>query len=492
MEEIVENSLVEERKQLMVSLFDDTTTISRAAYFLKPTLTTSIDHESQLPNPPLLSSTGPRKRPIKLDKSWLYPSKDWKTWVDYLRPKFESKWKEAGIFEAILVSTLRIEKDENLIMGIAEKWCPDTNTIIFPWAEATITLEDVMILGGYSVLGYSIPCSISEPRLYEIKQKLKSAKVEIGKSGNCSLKIWANKFMKSGSEIEHEAFLTYWIARFVFPVSRRVIKDCLFPLAIDLARGKLIALGPAVLASIYKDLRVLKEAIVASTIKFDNGETVLEVNVWSPICLVQMWAFERFPKLLAKPNTINLGDPRAALWNNVKLSEVENIRSILDSARETFRWRPYAAPTINWPFPKFYREKAEWLPVNSNLEEELYSYLFCLRPSDLVGIAYIEQYQPHRVAMQFGMDQDIPGHIVRCNENPEIAWKNYAGSRNETKLYIASCLFESGVTVRYLKWWKQSVSVKKREISRRRRRFRRTSKRAKRIGPVLVYINNKK
>ncbi|KAM7252086.1 hypothetical protein ACFE04_023969 [Oxalis oulophora] len=300
-----DNSLVERRKEMMVSLVDDddeTTPILREAYFIKPTF--SIDNESQLPpNPPLALplplTIEPKKRRIKLDKGWVYPTFEWKTWVHHLLPKFQFLWKEVGIFEAIMSSTQNIEKDGNLVMAIAEKWCPETNTIVFPWGEATITLEDVMVLGGYSVSGYSVPSSVSEPELRKIEQKLKSFKVEIGKGSYLitSTSAWLKKFIKSGSEIEHEAFLTYWIARFVFPISVRTVKDCIFPIAIYLASGKHVALGPAVLASIYNDFKVLKEAIVASGTKFDNDENVLEVKVWSPLCLVQMWAFERFPDL---------------------------------------------------------------------------------------------------------------------------------------------------------------------------------------------------
>ncbi|KAF3515602.1 hypothetical protein DY000_02059187 [Brassica cretica] len=65
----------------------------------------------------------------------------------------EPTWRKAGIFEAVVASTLKICKDSDLVLGIAEKWCPDTKTFVFPWGEATITLEDVMLLLGFSVLG---------------------------------------------------------------------------------------------------------------------------------------------------------------------------------------------------------------------------------------------------------------------------------------------------------------------------------------------------
>jgi len=40
-----------------------------------------------------------------------------------------------------------------LLFGVVEKWCCDTNTFVFPFGEATLTLEDIMVLGGYPVLG---------------------------------------------------------------------------------------------------------------------------------------------------------------------------------------------------------------------------------------------------------------------------------------------------------------------------------------------------
>ncbi|KAM7250775.1 hypothetical protein ACFE04_022658 [Oxalis oulophora] len=416
-----DTSLVENRKEMMVSLFEDSEPILREAYFINPSSESQVSQ-----NPPLLttlhaSEFQPKKWGIKVHKGWVYPCNEWKTWVSYMRPKFESVWINAGIFEPIMCSTLNIEKNVNLMMGIAHKWCPQTNTIVFPWAEATITLEDVMVLGRYSLSGYPIPKKVTEPDLMEIQQKLKSAKGE-----KISTLAWLKKFIKSGSEIEHEAFLTYWIARFVFPISYRIM-DCVFPIAILLARGQPIALGPAVLVGIYKDLTALKKAIVAKINNQDNGP---EVKLWSPLCLLQMWAFERFPELRGRPNVINVGDPRVAMWHDVKMLKFENVMSVLDSGGETFRWRPYATANMNWQLPKFYRDKAEWVTLDSETETELSSYVFCIRPSDLVGInECIEQYSPHRVAMQFGIDQDIPGHIDQCNEEPKIAWRHY-GQKN--------------------------------------------------------------
>ncbi|KAL9322628.1 hypothetical protein ACSQ67_010681 [Phaseolus vulgaris] len=45
-----------------------------------------------------------------------------------------------------------------------------------------------------------------------------------------------------------------------------------------------------------------------------------------------------------------------------------------------------------------------------DLDKELVSFVTCLRVSVLVGIdSTVKKYMPHRVGMQFGMDQDVPG-----------------------------------------------------------------------------------
>ncbi|KAJ7960735.1 putative Serine/threonine protein phosphatase 7 long form [Quillaja saponaria] len=251
-----------------------------------------------------------------------------------------------------------------------------------------------------------------------------------------------------GSEIEHEAFLATWLSTFVFPISGVMRKD-VFPFAIQLARGNPIALAPAVLATIYRDLDLLKEAIVASTKKFQTGgdeNDSLELVLWSPFYLVQIWAWERIQALQPKPNTIKIDDPILARWHKVRNLKVHNTRLALNTAGESFLWRPYAILVRKCSFPNIYSEKEVWVPVDPNLNKELLSFAECLRVSELFGLDCRTWYHPHRVAMQFGIDQDIPGCVGE--------WPI-----NEGKLYIPARFFESDVTTRYLEWYRQSVLV---------------------------------
>ncbi|TXG67763.1 hypothetical protein EZV62_009038 [Acer yangbiense] len=118
-------------------------------------------------------------------------------------------------------------------------------------------------------------------------------------------------------------------------------------------------------------------------------------------------ADERFLELRPKPNFIKLGEPRIAQWHKTMLG-VENVRTVLNSAEESFDWCPYTKTLKNWNFPKFYAEKEIWVSVDPNRCEELESFARCLRVSELVSRGCVEHYFPHRVVMPFGLDQDLP------------------------------------------------------------------------------------
>ncbi|KAK0600142.1 hypothetical protein LWI29_012038 [Acer saccharum] len=94
----------------------------------------------------------------------------------------ESTWKKAGIYEAILNSTYSIQRSHDLVLGLAEKWCPETKSFIFSWGEATITLED-MIISGYSVLGSSVLSPLETDEQKSTAEKLKQTRTELGRTG---------------------------------------------------------------------------------------------------------------------------------------------------------------------------------------------------------------------------------------------------------------------------------------------------------------------
>ncbi|CAI0436455.1 unnamed protein product [Linum tenue] len=293
-------------------------------------------------------------------------------------------WEKAGIFYAVRNSVHEIRRDDDLVFGLAERWCSKTNSFVLPWGEATVTLEDMAVLG-------------------------------------------------------REAF----------------------PIAIHLARGIRIALAPAVLASIYRDLGILKREIVNES----RGSSSSIVKLWSPFQLVQVWAWERFLQVQPQPNDLIRGEPRLARWSSKKIEKRgQDRRMMLDSAADTFIWRPYTLPVRNWEFPhKFYGEKERWVTLKSGYEDnddDVVCFARCLRPSFLVGMDTVEQYYPHRVAMQFGFDQGIPGCVGESNKTTDCsddAWGDYSRDLDGVSLYVPSRLFEADVTTLYHQWWKQAV-----------------------------------
>ncbi|XP_007214250.2 protein MAINTENANCE OF MERISTEMS [Prunus persica] len=458
-----EDFMVEEREEYMISSTGGNPFL-KLACFLKPTSSSSINE------PPLKlthcfsslrSHSEPNKWPLKVQfRGWPPGREDWKTWVGQMASVHQPTWEKAGIYEAITNSTYHIRRENDLVYGFAEKWCSETNTFIFPWGEATITLEDVMVLGGYSVLGDSVLSPLEIPRLKQIQKKLLELRKEICKSAGLkevSTNLWQKKFMNSGNEFEHEAFLVFWLSRYVFLGANYLIHTRVFSIAIHLAMGTRIALAPAVLASVYRDLGLLKGKIVASNqLKIDDA--FIELVLKSPLQLVQVWAWERFLELRPKPNGINYAEPRMARWDKVNGPKVQNLRMVLDSAGGDFQWRPYAMAIENWNLPKCYPHWEKWVCVGPDLDDELLSFVRCLRVSELVGLGTIEHYLPHRVAMQFGYDQDLPCSVSRPNHNSDIAWKHYNKEIKNVKLYLPCRLFEADVSTKYLKWWKQSVS----------------------------------
>ncbi|KAG8386160.1 hypothetical protein BUALT_Bualt03G0120200 [Buddleja alternifolia] len=453
---MADNLLTEQRSEFMVSPTSSHEHF-KTSHFLTPSVT-SIN--SPVTAPSFNSSTSSKIKckelPFKLNfRGWRYPQENWKKWAHKMRTLHHSTWKRAEIHDAIMNTTFTVHRHDDLVFGFVEKWCPSTNSFVFPWGEATVTLEDIIMLGGYSVLGDSVLSPPGNGEMEETVKKLFTARSAISssKSRKPSQGMWMNKFMNSGSEIEHEAFLAYWLSRFVFPFWRDVIGRNVVSIAVHLARGTKIALAPAVLANIYQSLTLLKTRVVSARKSGGKKRQEGEITVSAPLALFQIWVWERFPSLRPpNHNPVGKSEPRFARWHNLKKLEIKDLSLEIDSADENFQWRPYSAV-----LSEIYKDTGYWALIESDLSEDLEGAVRCLRTSELVGLEKncIEQYLPHRVSMQFGMDQDLPGHEKRVNANPENAWRNYSRPIRDVKIYVPGRLYEPGVTTRYFKWWKE-------------------------------------
>ncbi|ESQ30382.1 hypothetical protein EUTSA_v10012003mg, partial [Eutrema salsugineum] len=365
-----------------------------------------------------------------------------RSWATKMAALHKPTWRKAGIFDAVMASIYNIYKDVDLVLGIAEKWCPETKTFVFPWGETTITLEDVMVLLGFSVLGSPV-CATLDSSGEMMKEKLEKEWLQIKKDqiSFVSQAAWMRRFKDSGDELEHAAFLALWLSYFVYPSRFYHIYEAILPISVHLSSGTRIALAPAVLAHLYAELSLLKNHIRA----FTESTITVKANLSALFKLVQVWTWERFKELQPKPNPLLKGEPRLALWDDLKQRTSRDARQILDNCKiESFEWRPYTKTLKKWEFPKFYPEKEMWVPVGPNLEDDFISFARCVKVSELVGIESVELYFPNRVASQFGMVQN------------EAASTQYDKPIDDLMLFIPSRSAIPRVTPMFCEWWRKS------------------------------------
>ncbi|CAA6656562.1 unnamed protein product [Spirodela intermedia] len=403
----------EEEVEMLVTLSGDGAIVRRSGRFLRPRATSLYEAAAEL----LLEWP-----PKVLFRGWRLPQAKWGQWVEKLKPIYRNLWKKARIYDAIMASVCGIRRDSAAIFALLECWCPETSTFVLPWGEVTLTLEDVTVLGGSPFRGEEILGKmVEEHKGFRRRSAKKAFHYD-----------WMNFYMAgatggaAGDQAEHLAFLSLWLSRYVFPsrpydtVARRV-----FPIAVRLAQGRKVALAPAVLAAIYRDLRELKQHAV-----------------------LQLWVWERFISLRPeqRPHFLHWDEPRAARWHCLdQKSKLTLVRSVLESPDE-FQWRPYTTNLDDWGHPSFYKDGGEWAVVGSGpaMDDGDGISLFArfLRPCELVGLDCIEPYSPQRVAMQFGLDQDLPGRLPTYD----------GGAMEELEVYAPPRLLESDVTRRFYDW----------------------------------------
>ena len=194
-----------------------------------------------------------------------------------------------------------------------------------------------------------------------------------------------------------------------------------------------MALAPAVLATLYRDLHVLQNTIL--DLQQGKSERVLQ-EVFSPMYYMQVWVLERFPHV--RPygvGNIRDDETRLARWANQVNKSTDYATLESGTCRKQFVWRPYVKDHT------IYKEDATIEKINNDVLE---SFARCVRVSMLVGLDIRQQYFPHRVSKQFGYNQDIPAEDLNLESNDD--WNEY--------IYLPQRQYGGHVSVRYKEWWK--------------------------------------
>jgi hypothetical protein len=411
---------------------------------------------------------------------WAGVPRRWPEWVAKLRRRHEPLWRELGILDGILASTYRVRRrpHERALLQLASFWSGATGTFVFPWGEATLTLEDVAALAGLPLLGGAVRAPVSDSLEKDVAAiEAVRAVLHRSKKKKCSYGAWAKRFVERAPEaeaeappsaagggggggdgearelVEHGAFLSMWLSLFVLPSPPfDVVHRVVLPLAARLARGESVALAPAALATIYHDLSALKRRIT-------SGKKNEPFVVSAPMHILQLWVWEHFtqlsPEPAASPAPGDQGMPRAARWHEVrKRLSSKDVRAVLMSPKE-FKWRPYGNRSLFGLQPVMGGFPVRVQDIATS--EALLSLARCLHACELVGMNCIQQYSPHRVARQLGFDQDIPGTVPCASLGWEKAWETYNIEAKSSAFIFPN--HKPGVTVQYAKWWKPYSSA---------------------------------
>ncbi|CAL4925971.1 unnamed protein product [Urochloa decumbens] len=467
-----EQPLVEESTIPIASDPDPSLPCVRPALFLRP----RAGDGAPLPAPPGDPGSGPvRVRGIQAGfRGWACVPRRWKGWVDKLRPRYEPLWRKLGILGGVLASTCRVRrrKHERALLQLAAFWSGATGTFVFPWGEATVTLEDVAALAGLPLLGGAVRAPVSD-RIEKEAAAIESVRTVLNRSKKkkATFGAWAKHFVERAPEeeeaasagggggdeardlLEHGAFLAMWLSIFVLPAPPfDVIRREVFPIAARLARGQSVALAPAALASIYGDLSALKHHISLCNEKEPFVSS-------APVHILQLWVWERFPQLRPEPVRSPAPGghdmPRAARWHDVvNRFSSKHVYAVFMSPKE-FEWRPYGSCSFFGLQPEI---AGSWIRSQDiTTSETLLSFARCLHACELVGMSCIELYSPHRVARQLGFDQDIPGMVSCASSDWEKAWDAYNTEAESSAFIIPN--HKPGVTVQYAQWWKPYSSA---------------------------------
>ncbi|CAL5328053.1 unnamed protein product [Camellia sinensis] len=209
-------------------------------------------------------------------ENWPIPNENWTNWVDRVADAKGDLWKEIGIYDAIMLSKIRIEIDKHLFFNALFFWSVPTNSFHLHCGMMSPTILDIAALTGLHLHGEEVsavfstaksPCSISYSKTMTAYDKF------------IDLSIDPNGV----TEDEHVRFLVMWLNKFLFcNASHKITKDYT-GLAISLAAGRKLALAPLVLSHLY---RVLAEFLNRKFLNTDG-----------PFWLLHLWLQAYFPEI---------------------------------------------------------------------------------------------------------------------------------------------------------------------------------------------------
>ncbi|KAF4369324.1 hypothetical protein F8388_019549 [Cannabis sativa] len=220
---------------------------------------------------------------------------------------------------------------------------------------------------------------------------------------------WVRYFHQEDSQdlVELASCIALRLSRYIFPskTSRRTVQSAMFPLACRLAYGKHFPLGAAYLGTLYHNL----DSIITDANSYsENKEVISSIDA----CFLQMFIWERFPKLAPIRKSLQPGEPRPWAWVSSKCwKTLCNVTKDVSN----FTFRPYL--TNNCTYFTLDMYPGSVVPLTDEVRSSfttsageagfwfvvcLPRSLLCLRDDPKSLSWSFVSYRPDRVARQFG------------------------------------------------------------------------------------------
>ncbi|XP_059636052.1 uncharacterized protein LOC132278267 [Cornus florida] len=370
--------------------------------------------------------------------------------------------RQARVVRAMRPSRkLKVSRNTSGLELLVLRWCSATHTFVAKWGEFTPTLEDVAQLLGLHVMGrgYTVPLTMDEAEkgimtaLEEGLEKTKSygsffnakgAKREERAEGakKCTTGAWIRYWFKDlqpsfkgdkselpfvdGDKIGHlaelAAYVLCWLSKYIFPGTpddAPLSRWCL--IAVKIASGIAIPLGPLFLGTLYHLLDMIAEDSTRST-----GRYLMVSYVASGF--LQMFLYERFPAYGPLPLELNDHRARGRCWSGQMCRRP--FGEVIDSERE-FGFRPYreeitrvADMGICWEDSRVITPRQE----SGDADEQ--NFALVVLPGHLPGRFELgdvsKVYNPRLVPRQFGYNQGVQATVAQKKYMMNLT-KSYSG-----------------------------------------------------------------
>ncbi|CAL8089399.1 unnamed protein product [Prunus armeniaca] len=387
---------------------------------------------------------------IRPQQQWPTSTPDWEKWLPRMEHFFGQQWKAQGIYHLIKLFDRSIVMDRSLLAAALNFWSSATNTMNLRFGMMTPTVLDTAVPFGLSPLGVEVNAVLVAPEVVgSFKAAWPTLTRLVGSKAKNMLNYssFYNNFGVEDSaeddaiappppgEVEHAAFLLYWLCKFVFCTQANKVTLEFTHLADYLAQGGRLALGPFLLGHIYRMLH----DVVTDGMKPKHG---------GPLWAFQFWLQAFFPKLRGATTVADTKPlARAPRKHNTMAFCFKFFYELTERTGSQF-WVCLARP-----YPLFLAHDFSVIPdseTENDLREIWGSFLVVRDLQCDLSKAGAEVYLPHCVARQFGLIQTVP--LFPLSTNRLSSWK--ADVSESHGVAWISFQLQKGMTFLTLRPWK--------------------------------------